>query len=83
MNIAVNIQKAIKFHRLNDNEYYCLYLLRRDGWPFGYIGCYTNANEISELVMYSNENPDIAGIWVTKESGDGTQECDIFKVIKG
>lgn len=83
MNIAVNIQEAVKSHRLHDNEYYCLYLLRRDGWSFRYIGYYTDADEISELVMHSNANPDIAGIWITKESGDGTQECDIFKIIKG
>ena len=81
MKIKFNIEKVIRNHPLKDREHYSLYLLRYDPWPFGFIADFSNAEEIASRVKLAMNSDDIRGVWVTKESDDGTVDTDIFKLV--
>lgn len=85
MTATINISDIIKSHPLGDKDLYCLYLCRNDEWRnhYGYIGGYTDADEIARHVYLAMNNPDVLGVWVTIESGDGSKDIDIFKVERG
>lgn len=83
--MTISISELLKTHPLRRNDSYCLYLLHHpDRYrAFGYVGSYTTPDDVESLVRHANRNPDVYGIWVTVESGDGTKDVDVFKMMKG
>ena len=81
--MIINAQKLVSSFQLDKNEMFCLYLLRDDGWPFGYLDSYRNADELAKHIELSVANPDVIGVWVTKESNDGQTDITIFKMMEG
>ena len=83
MTATIDILAIISSFKLKKNEAYHLYLLRNDEWKtYGYIDKYTDAKRVSELTALALANPDVFGVWVTIETGDGTRDDTIIKIEK-
>lgn len=78
--IAVpNLAPLLAHYPLGENEHYALYILRRDGWPYGYAGEFDRPEDIQRKLFTVDNRRSVIGVWVTKESGDGTVDITIFK----
>ena len=64
---------------LKDDEQFHVYLLRPDGWPWGYHGAFRDPDITARLYDFFLVDPEIIGIWIMKESNDGTTGKTIVK----
>ena len=79
---APSLLKILSMHPLKDDEAYNLYLLRSDGWPYGFVLATRDQNEIQERIDTERNAPgkhSVIGVWVTKESNNGTVDVTIYR----
>lgn len=81
--ITIDTGKLLAGFPLKTNESYCLYVHRHDGYDFGYIGSTRDVDDMTRLVSKHISDPSVFGVWVTLESGDGTVDVDILKIVEG
>lgn len=74
-----SLHEILALYPLDQNEAYCLYILRNDGWPYGFIGTYSDPDDLEHIALSYNSRRSVLGVWVTKESHDGTVDITIFK----
>ena len=67
---------------LASDERYHLYVLRPDGWPFGLFGSYDDAGTVASTYADLARRRENRGLWITKESNDGTVDQTIIKKIR-
>lgn len=66
---------------LKDDEQFNVYLLRPDGWPWGYHGAFRDPDVTARLYDFFLADPKITGVWITNESNDGTRDTTIIKTF--
>ena len=79
---APNLADIMSLHPLKDDEAYNLYLLRSDGWPYGFVCESRDRQEIQDRIDSERNAPgkhSIIGVWVTKESYNGTIDVTIYR----
>lgn len=81
--ITIDTGKLLGSFPLHSDESYCLYVHRHDGYDFGYVGSTRDADAMVSMVTNSISDPTVFGVWVTLESGDGTKDVDILKIVEG
>lgn len=73
------LRNLLRLYPLGENETYCMYVRRMDRWPSGFFGEYTDYDSVvNEYAMLSRKRS-VLGIWISKESGDGTVDITIFR----
>lgn len=78
--IAVpNMEPILTLYPLGEHEHYDLYILRTDGWPYGYAGSFHNPADIQRKIDALENRRSVIGVWVTKESDDGTVDITVFR----
>lgn len=81
--LTIDLVTLIGSFPLRENEAYYLYTHRHDGYDFGLVGSSTDAEEMTRLLTKHLEDPTVFGVWVTRESGDGSVDVDILKIMEG
>lgn len=72
------LSDLLRLYPLHGNEYYSLYVLHNDGWPWGWCRDANVPNLILDSYEHMADDPDAIGFLITKESGDGTVNETIF-----
>lgn len=83
ISVTIDMGKLLDSIQLRSDESYCLYVHRHDGYDFGYVGSTRNADDMVSMVKKHISDPTVFGVWVTLESGDGTTDVDILKIVEG
>ena len=73
------IKNLVSKYPLNRNEEYCGYRFAVDPWPWGFNGGYDNPSDVASVYAMLSAYPDTTGLWITKETMDGTSETTILK----
>ena len=77
--MRTSVARLLNSEPLNQNERYYVYLLRADGWPWSLETSSEYADDVLDTFMRTVRSSDVLGVWITRESGDGTTDVTIIK----
>jgi len=73
------LRNLLRLYPLGENERYCMYTHLPDGWPYGYLGDYPDIDAVVNEYAKLLRKRSVLGIWISKESYDGTVDITIFR----
>jgi len=70
-------------YTLEEGQQFCLYAFRSDdNWPWGAVSDHRCSEQVADDFINLMDDPCIAGLWITIESGDGVTDHTVFKYRK-